>query len=298
MRLTGAAHRLRLAWREGRTDATMHVAGYRAWRTTLADLGIPSVTGLRVLEIGCGERCQLSLMFAADGAEVTAVDSLPVALGFGRPRMWATLAREDGLATAARQVVRDVVHTVRYWRTLRRVAGRPLRSSAVRLVRADATRLPFADASFDLVVSSAVWEHIGGVEAATREVGRVLRHGGLAMIQIALFPSLQGGHHGAWHAIGPDSAGRVRPWDHLRTGRLPFPVYLNGWREAQYRDVFERSLTVRRWEDGEMRGDDYLTPELANELIGYTKRDLLLSSITAWAGPPARPRSGSEGPSE
>ena len=289
MRITEAVRRLRLAWREGRTDATMHIAGYRAWRTTLVDLGIPSVVGRQVLEMGCGERCQLSLLFAADGADVTALDTLPVALGLGRPRMWATLAREDGRTRAVRQVVRDAVHTWRYWRTLGRAAGRRLRSSAVNVVRADATRLPFPDGAFDLVVSSAVWEHIDDVDAATREVGRVLRPGGLAVIQIALFPSLQGGHHAAWHAISPESARLVRPWDHLRPGRLPLPVYLNEWREAQYREVFDQRLSVLRWEDGEMRGQEYLASDFVTELE-YSRRDLLLSSVTAWAAPVAPDR--------
>ena len=79
------------------------------------------------------------------------------------------------------------------------------------MVQGDAARLPFPDASFDLVVSSAVWEHLPDVEGATREVGRVPSHDGLAVIQVALFPALQGGHHAEWHSIDPPSAGRSDP---------------------------------------------------------------------------------------
>lgn len=261
----------------------MHAAGYRAWRASLEGFDIRNVEGLRVLDVGCGERCQLALLFAADGADVTALDTLPVALGLGRPRMWMTLAHEEGLARAARQVVRDLVHTWRYWRTLQRAVGRTLLTSRLRLVRADATRLPFPDASFDLVASSAVWEHIADVDAATAEVSRVLKPGGLAVIQIALFPSLQGGHHAEWHSIDAGLPRRIRPWDHLCADHAPCPVYLNEWREAQYREVFDLRLSVLRWEDGEIRGEAYLTPALSEELRGYSRRDLLLSSVTAWA---------------
>jgi SAM-dependent methyltransferase len=50
----------------------------------------------------------------------------------------------------------------------------------------DGSRLPFADASFDLLFSSNVLEHVAGLEAFQREMQRVLRPGGRA---IHLVPS-------------------------------------------------------------------------------------------------------------
>ena len=82
----------------------------------------------------------------------------------------------------------------------------------------------------------------------------MLKPGGLAVIQIALFPSLQGGHHAEWHSIDAGLPRRIRPWDHLCADHAPCPVYLNEWREAQYREVFDLRLSVLRWEDGEIRG--------------------------------------------
>lgn len=265
----------------------MHYAGFRAMQDRLRVLGYPDVADRTVLDIGCGSRAPLSVLFAAAGARVTGLDVAPVSLGIRRPRMWFALWRHQGPAAMVRGVVRDVVHTSRYWWTLGQLAGTSLPFGRVKVVRGDAACLPFSDSSFDLVVSSAVWEHLADVDAATRDVGRVLTASGIAGIQIALFPALQGGHHADWHSTDVGNERTVRPWDHLRTGRLPFPLYLNGLSEAEYRRVFERHLAVLAWDDGELRGTEYLTPTLRNELANYAERDLLLSSVTVWASRPA-----------
>jgi len=280
--MTRIPQRLGRAWREGKTDAEAHFAGYRNWRQHLTRMGIGDVTGLDILDIGCGDRAQLSLMFAAAGARVVGLDPQPIELGWRRPRMWAAelLSRPTG---GLRLVARDVFHTFRYWRRLRTLSGRALPFRAVRLVRGDAAALPFPDASFDVVVSSAVWEHLPDVETASREVNRVLRPHGVAAIQIALFPALQGGHHPDWHDASLDLERSIRPWDHLRRDRVALPTYLNEWRESQYRDALERNLHVDEWEDGELRGKSFLNDSIRAELSEYDERDLLLSSVSAWA---------------
>jgi SAM-dependent methyltransferase len=280
-----APSRLRRLWREARTDADMHFGGYVSWGEHLRRHGVGDVMGLDVLDVGGGDRAQLSLLFAADGARVTSLDSLPVALGSRRPRMWAALARAEGPLAAVRAVVRDVLHTFRYWRRLERRAGRRLPFHAVRLIRGDAAQLPFADDSFDIVISSAVWEHLRDVERATEEVSRVLRPSGIAAIQIALFPSLQGGHHPEWHSTNPSLHREIRPWDHLYPDRKKLPTYLNEWSERQYRETLGRSLDVIEWQDDEMRGVEFLTERILGELPEFSRRDLLLSALTAWARP-------------
>jgi SAM-dependent methyltransferase len=50
-------------------------------------------------------------------------------------------------------------------------------------VRADLTALPMADASFDLILCSHVLEHVADDVAAMREMRRVLRPDGAALIQ-------------------------------------------------------------------------------------------------------------------
>ncbi|MEN6301507.1 MAG: class I SAM-dependent methyltransferase [Armatimonadia bacterium] len=53
---------------------------------------------------------------------------------------------------------------------------------------ADATRLPFADGTFASILSNCVMEHIPDDAAAVREMGRVLRPGGTAVMTV---PSTQ-----------------------------------------------------------------------------------------------------------
>jgi SAM-dependent methyltransferase len=50
------------------------------------------------------------------------------------------------------------------------------------VVQMDSERVDLPDATFDLVVSIEVLEHVGDVRAATAEIGRLLRPGGVAVI--------------------------------------------------------------------------------------------------------------------
>jgi SAM-dependent methyltransferase len=52
--------------------------------------------------------------------------------------------------------------------------------------RVDLTALPFADAAYDIVFASHVLEHIRDDEAALRQIRRVLRPGGLALLPVPL----------------------------------------------------------------------------------------------------------------
>lgn len=52
--------------------------------------------------------------------------------------------------------------------------------------RVDLTALPFADATYDLVFASHVLEHIRDDEVALREIRRVLKPGGLALLPVPI----------------------------------------------------------------------------------------------------------------
>jgi SAM-dependent methyltransferase len=281
-RVSGALRRLRRVWDEGASDAQMHHEGYLRWRERVRNEGFETLDGIRLLDVGCGDRAPFSLLAASEGARVTAIDLLPVELSRRRPLMWLRLLRARGPAAALRQAVRDALHTWRYHRTLARASGRRLDPERIDLRVMNAESLDFPNDSFELVVSSAVWEHLHDVRSATREVQRVLRPGGIAYIQVAMFPSLQGGHHAEWHDTSPGVVRTIRPWDHIREDGRPLPLYCNGWREDQYREVFETEATILDWEPGESRGAEYLTPELRAELATYSERDLLLPFVNVW----------------
>jgi len=102
--------------------------------------------GLRVLEIGCGMGTD-GAQFAKAGANYTGIDLTDAAVELARKRFQVSGLRGEF-----------------------RVA--------------DAERLDFPDASFDLVYSHGVLHHTPDIEAAVREVHRVLKPGGRAIVML------------------------------------------------------------------------------------------------------------------
>ncbi|MGB3828158.1 MAG: class I SAM-dependent methyltransferase [Ornithinimicrobium sp.] len=68
------------------------------------------------------------------------------------------------------------------------------RGRGLPVIRADATALPCAPASMDAVVALDVLEHLADDDAAVREIHRVLRPGGLALIAVPADPRLWSAH--------------------------------------------------------------------------------------------------------
>ncbi|MGB9178186.1 MAG: class I SAM-dependent methyltransferase [Pyrinomonadaceae bacterium] len=105
-----------------------------------------SASGLRVLEIGCGLGTD-GAQFAKAGADYTGVDLTEAAVSLARKRF-----ELFGLAGTFRT--------------------------------ADAEKLDFADESFDLVYSHGVLHHTPDTARSVREVHRVLRTGGRAVVML------------------------------------------------------------------------------------------------------------------
>ena len=111
-----------------------------------AAAGFASTRGLKVLEIGCGVATD-GLQFARAGATYTGVDLTEAAV---------ELARKNFAS-----------------------AGMP---GEFRV--SDAENLDFADESFDIVYSHGVLHHTPDIETAVREVHRVLKPGGRAIVML------------------------------------------------------------------------------------------------------------------
>lgn len=77
---------------------------------------------------------------------------------------------------------------------LTEVASRIAHGRGVPVVRGDARRLPFDDDTFDLVVSTDVWEHVEEDDAIARESFRVLRPGGRLIVAVPAGLVLWSGH--------------------------------------------------------------------------------------------------------
>jgi SAM-dependent methyltransferase len=82
-------------------------------------------------------------------------------------------------------------------------------------VQADARDLPFGDESFDAIICSHVLEHIPEDIDVGREMSRVLRPDGMALIQVPVNPALSA----TYETSAPTGADRKREYgqhDHVR----------------------------------------------------------------------------------
>jgi SAM-dependent methyltransferase len=116
---------------------------------------------------------------------------------------------------------------------------------------------------------------------ATKEVARVLRPGGIAIIGICLYCGISGGHHVEWSYPDENDIPRVvPPWDHLRENRFPVAMYLNGARERDYTAAFHKYFQIVALEP-HFQGKRYLTDEFRAELSNYSPEELLTDNLQA-----------------
>jgi SAM-dependent methyltransferase len=102
--------------------------------------------------------------------------------------------------------------------TLARDAGRPL-------LRADSARLPFPDRTFDVVTSFDMMQCIPADREAMREMARVLKPGGAAILSMAALEILHGDHSEVWQEhrrYNRASARALAEQAGLRVERLTF----------------------------------------------------------------------------
>ena len=85
--------------------------------------------------------------------------------------------------------------------------------------RVDLTKLPFEDYSYDFVFASHVLEHIKDDKAALKEVSRILRPDGIAMLTVPIacdktveYPSPNPNEYNHVRAPGPDYFEKLRPF--------------------------------------------------------------------------------------
>lgn len=174
------------------------------------DLGLSLTPPARVLDFGCGYGDVVSDL-RARGFEADGVDVVPY-WAEGKDRYWEH--REP-----VPEALRPRLH----------------------LAERHPYRLPFADDSFDLVVSSQVFEHVMDYAAVMRELGRVLKPSGLS---IHIFPARWGLVE--LHVFVPlATVVRARPWLAL-------------WALLGIRNQFQRGL---RWREVVEKNHRYLTEE-------------------------------------
>ena len=199
-----------------------HYAVFEYWRSAkvLGYLDRAGVRSLgRVLDDGCGGG-GMGVSFAEEATSVVAIDP-------------ADRFRDAGVRLAAEKGVRNVT-----------------------FARADGTILPFRSASFDLVLSHAVIEHVADPAAYLHEARRVLRPGGKLFLQTAPYLS----PHGA----------------HLPRLKIPVPFYLLVGRRAAFAASCWMARHRPEWLDVDREASSFVT--LVER--GEKKTDDLLYKVT------------------
>jgi SAM-dependent methyltransferase len=260
-------------------DATI----FRNFSETIARLTQRPLPSLRVLDLGCGSNAPMTLMLHAAGCTVTGVDaSIGHRWGLGvRPSRYLEYAREAGPLKTLRKCVGELAYDRVYYETLSSAVGLRLseRNLDLRLMDVQNPQLP--EGAYDVIHSNATWEHVPDVRAANRTIAAALKQGGLAYIEIHLFPSLSGGHDLPWITPGRTILGDVKPWQHLRNPDWQAPVFLNRLRERDYRGAFEETpgLEIAEWNTEFTEGADYLSDEVRADLPDYSDEELTKRSI-------------------
>ena len=266
-----------------RAWAAHDVETFHAFTSTVDAILKRPLRGLRVLDLGCGANAPMTVLLHAAGGHVTGVDAyIGYRWGLGlKPSRYANYVREVGIAKAARKIIGEFVFDRTYFAELSRLTHLTLTDDGLDLRSMDIQAPDLPPGEFDIVHSNATWEHIADVRAANRTVANCLRPGGLAYIEIHLFPSLSGGHDLPWIVPGTTVLGDVKPWQHLWDPQWRAPVFLNRLREKDYREAFSDcpGLRVEDWRTEFTEGREFLTPELRERLSDYSEEELTKRSI-------------------
>jgi SAM-dependent methyltransferase len=259
---------------------------------TIRDLnsyGFGGIEEKRILDLGCGQRFPFALQCASMGAQVTALD-----LDYVKPDIiplaFLHTLRFNGLKRACKSLLRRLLFDKEYYTHLEKISEKALMKYCgdIDFVIADpqGESYPLPSRSFDLIATNAVIEHVKDLPHVASEIHRLLKQGGYFHGIIHNFYSLSGGHNLQWAFPDEHPSREVPPWDHLRDGRFSTWLYLNRLLPETYKDAFSQYLDILLFEGrdinhdpGRLEGEQYLTPELSNELKQYP-RELLLTR--AW----------------
>ncbi len=240
--------------------------------------GFP-LCGGQILEIGAGQ-CPIQLAYFGKKNEATGIDLdvIPKRLS---PQACIELLRRNGVARAAKTIGRKALGVDRRLEAeLRRQLGC---NQIPPVCRMDATRMRFHAESFDLVFSRAVFEHISEPARALAEIRRVLKVGGVAIINLHLYTHDTGCHDAR---ILCGNRGRIPFWAHLRPQfqhLVKSNVYLNCLRLAQWREIFARELPGSNVQAMCDSGVEYYAAlrdiRAQGELAGFTDEELLSTTL-------------------
>jgi SAM-dependent methyltransferase len=249
-------------------------------------LGRP-ICGLRILEIGPGQGLERARYFGQSNEVVGLdLDVIPQGMDMGA---YVSMLRSNGLGRVVKTVGRKLLVGRPNARAWGKAVGRADLPSP-RLIHGDICAAPPAEASFDVVMSWSVFEHLPAPETALAHVIQAMRPGGLFFISLHLYTA-NNGHHDIRAFTGHE---RELPlWAHLRPATqasVKASAYLNKWRLPQWRELFaSQAPGTREWLIEHDRRHDLgsaLQGALRDELRDYADDELLtVDAVYCWQKP-------------
>lgn len=249
-----------LAGSTGRAETD--AAAFKRAAVLLEKMGISPKTA-KILDLACGPLAAQALLFHSAGYKITGADlQIP-------PAYLPATSLAQRLFQRGKYVKAWEEATQPYYRALAQHSGLKLKWNGLKIELADLTRLPFPGDNFEAVLCLNHLQHAPDVESLLAEARRVLKPGGLLLVNIIPYSTLEG-------AFSDNGA---QPWSHLHRSATSAPpsaaVILNQWRESQYRAAFEQFFHIEVWEaEQNPQALARLTPELRAELAGYTEAEL------------------------
>jgi SAM-dependent methyltransferase len=242
------------------------------------------VTDMDILEIGSGQKSiQLAVMSQANRAigidRENSNDDISV-------RSILDTIKTDGTVRAAKTVVRKAMG---FDRQIRKEFANQMGLEAWRplnVQKMDAGKMSFPDASFDVIFSRAVFEHLENPEGVLREVARVIRPGGVFYCLLHLYSSYSGCHD---IRIFANRSGDLPLWAHLREGhrhKVIQNTYLNRLLLGEWRSLLSDVLPGVHVDALMDDSDPRHLSELAEirkhgELAEYSDEELLTVTLKA-----------------
>lgn len=245
---------------------------------------------LRILEIGPGQKFRQMSVYSRFN-DVTGIDLDELAQTYSIGTYWRMLRANGPIRVIKTLGRRTLGIDGAFERELTRQLGSP-RPKTLDLRRMDVAKLEFEPATFDLVYSFSVFEHIPAeaIAKGLGEIVRVLRPGGVVYISLHLFTSDDGCHD---PAVFANRRAHLPLWSHLRPKYAPLVKpnsYLNRLRLADWDALVQTHLpgaTIRHNQYAGAR----LKPEAAKirahgELTDYSDDELLTTDyIIVWQKP-------------
>lgn len=241
---------------------------YKIHKTAMAALSQAGLDlqKINLLDVGCGELAEHSLLASSHGVKVTGID-LNVPPKY-LPANGVKAKFRRGKVEKAWKSASD-----KYYDALKNALGSKLKWKNATIELADPTHTNFAGESFDAAICLNYLHTAPDVSGVLAESARVLKKGGLFVASILPFTTLRG-------ALAEDAA--AHPWQHLldETPSIPEGISLNQWRLSQYQAAFVEHFEIVLWKiEKDEEAAALFTPKFAELIENYTAEELTSAHI-------------------